>query len=369
MANHINLFNPLKIQSVEFKNRIWVSPMCQYSSINGHPTDWHFVHLASRAIGGAGLVMVEATAVSPEGRISPDDSGIWSDEHIASFKRITDMIKDQGSIVGIQIAHAGRKGSTSAPWEKNPKTLSETQRGWQTIAPSPIAFDQNKTVPKEMSLREIQQCIKDFIAAAERCLAAGFQVLELHMAHGYLMHEFLSPLSNQRTDNYGGSLENRMRLPLEIAKAVRAVWPEEFPLFARISTTDWAYGPPELKANQDVAYNSWNVFESITFAQKLKQIGIDLIDCSSGGTLPHAVIPIGPSYQVSFAALIRKEAQIMTAAVGLITEPVQAESILLSEQADAVFLGREFLRNPYWPFKAARELGVDYPKPKQYALS
>lgn len=351
----IKLFAPLKIKTIEFKNRIWVSPMCQYSSQEGHPTDWHLVHLGSRAVGGSGLIMVEATGVSPEGRISPDDSGIWSNEHIASFKRITDFVKSQGSVIGIQLAHAGRKASTPAPWKGN-KALLESEKGWKTFAPSSIAFDENYTKPQEMNSHEIAKVLRDFENATERSYKAGFQVLELHMAHGYLLHEFLSPISNQRHDGYGGSLENRMRLPLEIAKAVRKKWPNELPLFARISATDWA----------DKNTPSWNLEESIVFCGKLKELGVDLIDCSSGGTLPKAQIPVGPGYQVPFAEAIRKEVNIMTAAVGMITEASQAEMILQEGQADAIFMAREFLREPYWPLKAARELGVKIQKPVQY---
>jgi len=371
MSHITNLYTPLTIKSIEFGNRIWVSPMCQYSSQDGHPTDWHLVHLGSRAVGGAGLIMVEATAVTPAGRISPDDSGIWSDEHIASFKRITDFVKAHGAIAGIQLAHAGRKASTAAPWLGG-AVLSAAERGWVTSAPSAIPFQAGMPSPREMTINDIEQCINDFGTATKRCLRAGFQVLELHMAHGYLMHQFLSSLSNHRTDQYGGSLENRMRLPLALAQAVREQWPAELPLFVRISTTDWAGGPAELTANssEDLAHvQSWNVFEAIMLARKLKELGIDLIDCSSGGTLADANIPVGPGYQVPFAALIRKEAHIMTAAVGMITEPAQAEAILLEQQADAIFIAREFLRNPYWPVHAAKALGVTIKKPKQYGRS
>ena len=368
MPHEKNLFTPLKIQSIEFKNRIWVSPMCQYSSKDGHPTEWHFVHLGSRAVGGAGLVMVEATAVSPEGRISPDDSGIWSDEHISSFKRITDFVKTQGAVVGMQLAHAGRKGSTSLPWEGD-RVLSVTERGWQPLSPSAIPFKEGDPSPKAMNTDDLAKVIRDFEAATERGLKAGFQVIELHAAHGYLMHEFLSPISNVRTDEYGGSLENRMRFPLEIARAVRKKWPKDLPLFARISATDWADGPDELKAIAEKRVsdtNSWKLSDSIVFCQKLKEIGIDLIDCSSGGSLPKPQIPVGPGYQVPFAEVIRRECKIMTAAVGMITDPHQAEGILLQQQADAIFMAREFLRDPYWPARAAQVLGSKIERPKQY---
>ncbi len=360
MAYEKHIFTPLTIKSIEFKNRTWLSPMCQYSSKNGYPDDWHLVHLGSRAVGGAGLVMVEATAVTPEGRISPHDLGIWSDDHIEHFKRVSDFVKTQGAVSGIQIAHAGRKGSVSAPWlEVNPL---ET---WQTIAPSAIAFSQDYASPKEMTHSDVSDAIQAFVSATERSLKAGFQVLELHMAHGYLMHQFLSPISNHRKDEYGGNLENRMRFPLEVARAVRGVWPNELPLFVRVSATDWAKGADELNANVP-STDSWGLFETISFSRKLKEIGIDLIDCSSGGTLPQAVIPTGPGYQVPFAETIRRESNIMTAAVGMITEPVQAETILLEQQADAIFIGREFLRNPYWSIHAARSFGIKVQNPKQY---
>lgn len=358
MGDGKHLFTPLSIQSIEFHNRIWVSPMCQYSSVNGYPTDWHFVHLGSRAVGGAGLVMVEATAVSPEGRISPDDSGIWTDEHIASFKRLSDFIQAEGAVSGIQIAHAGRKASVCPPWLPA-KVLSDREGGWEAIAPSPIAFESHNKAPHAMSKTDIEQVILQFELAAERCLKAGFQVLEIHMAHGYLMHEFLSPISNQRQDNYGGSLENRMRFPLEVARAVRSRWPADLPLFVRISATDWA----------DETMDSWKLVDTIVLCEQLKRIGVDLIDCSSGGTLPNAVIPTEPGYQVPFAEAIKQDVKIMTAAVGMITCAEQAEAILCNKQADAVFMGREFLRNPYWPMHAAQKLGCKISKPKQYSRS
>lgn len=360
MAYERHLFTPLTIKGIEFKNRIWLSPMCQYSSKNGYPNDWHFVHLGSRAVGGAGLVMVEATAVAPEGRISPDDMGIWSDEHIESFRRLSDFVKSQGAVSGIQIAHAGRKGSVAAPWLQ----INALEK-WQTIAPSSVPFSEDYATPREMTERDISGTICAFACATERSLKAGFQVLELHMAHGYLMHEFLSPISNLRTDKYGGNLENRMRFPLEVARAVRKKWPQELPLFVRISATDWAKGAGEININAP-SDDSWGVFESILFARKLKEIGVDLIDCSSGGMLPNAVIPTGPGYQVPFAEAIRRDSKIKTAAVGMITDPAQAETILLEQQADAIFVGREFLRNPYLPIHAAHCLGVKAQKPQQY---
>lgn len=369
MTHEKILFTPLEIKSLEFKNRIWVAPMCQYSSDNGHPTDWHFVHLGSRAVGGAGFVMVEATAVSPEGRITSQDSGIWSDDHIASFKPLTNFIKSQGALCGIQLAHSGRKGSAALPWLGG-KILSESEQGWQTVAPSPIPFESGDPIPQEMTQDDMAKTIHDFENATLRSLKAGFQVLELHMAHGYLIHEFLSPISNQRKDEYGGSFENRIRFPLEIVKAVRNKWPSELPLFVRISATDWADGPVELKAiseNRPSDTQSWDVFESILFCCKLKELGIDLIDCSSSGILPNPQIPLGPGYQVPFSDVIRRESKIMTAAVGLITEPIQAEAILFEQKADAIFMAREFLRNPYWPIQAARSFDLKLQKPKQYA--
>ena len=346
------LFSPLKIRGVEFKNRIFVSPMCEYSSIDGLPTDWHLVHLGSRAVGGAALVIVEATAVCPEGRISPSDSGLWSSRHAKAFLPITRFIKEQGSVPGIQIAHAGRKASTPAPWDSG-KSVPIENGGWTPLAPSAISFDESSPSPREMSAEDIKNTVRQWRRAAKLALLAGFETLELHFAHGYLVHSFLSPLSNKRTDNYGGSLRNRMRLALQIATAVRKVWPENLPLFARISASDWADG-------------GWDLPSSIELSRRLKEIGVDLIDCSSGGLVPHAKIPLGPGYQVPFAEAIRQETGVLTGAVGLITEPRQAEEILESGKADAVLLARELLRDPYWPLHAAKTLGVDIPWPKQY---
>lgn len=343
------LFSPLNIREIRFKNRIFVSPMCQYSSEEGMPTDWHLVHLGSRAVGGAALIIVEATAVSPEGRISPRDSGIWSDAHARGFRPITHFIQSQGAIAGIQLAHAGRKAATKPPWEGR----GPMENPWQTLAPSAVPFDSNYPAPKEMSLADIDALVAQFEAAARRSLEAGFQVAEIHAAHGYLLHEFLSPLSNRRQDEYGGSFENRARLLLRAARAVRAVWPESLPLFVRISATDWAEG-------------GWDLAQSIRLAGLLKESGIDLIDCSSGGVVPGVKVPAGPGYQSAFAAEIRREAGIMTGAVGLITAAAQAEHIIRSEQADAVLLARELLRNPYWPLQAAKELGAETAWPVQY---
>lgn len=347
-----SLFSPLKLRCTEFKNRIFVSPMCQYSGDSGRPGDWHFVHLGSRAVGGAALVFTEATAVSPEGRITPWDLGIWSDPHGESLERITAFIKSQGAVPGIQLGHAGRKGSTDAPWrDRGP--LSPERGGWQPVAPSPIPFDPRSPIPRELTLSEIEGITVQFVEAARRSLKTGFEVMEIHMAHGYLFHQFLSPLSNRRNDRYGGSLENRIRFSLETARAVRNVWPSSFPLFIRISCTDWVE-------------KGWDLSQSTELCRKLKEIGVDLIDCSSGGLVPEAHIPVAPGYQTPFAAAIRRQVGIATGAVGLITEAVQAEQIISTGQADAVLLARGFLRDPYWPLHAARALGIDLPWPKPY---
>jgi 2,4-dienoyl-CoA reductase-like NADH-dependent reductase (Old Yellow Enzyme family) len=349
------LFSPLKIREIEFRNRIFVSPMCQYSSDDGKPTDWHLVHLGSRAVGGASLVMVEATAVSPEGRISPSDSGMWSDDHALAFKRIASFLKGQGAVPGIQLAHAGRKASTDAPW-RGGRPLSAKEGGWQPMAPSPIPFDEVSPKPREVTHADIEEVVSQFVAAAHRSMQAGFEVLEIHMAHGYLLHEFLSPLSNQRTDQYGGPIENRLRLPLRVAESLRQTWPANLPLFVRISCTDWVEG-------------GWDLAQSIDFCRRLKALGVDLIDCSSGALLPHAKIPAGPGFQVPFAAAIRQEAQIATGTVGFITHPAQAEQIIATGQADVILMAREFLRQPYWPLHAAKALNVDFPWPSQYLLA
>jgi 2,4-dienoyl-CoA reductase-like NADH-dependent reductase (Old Yellow Enzyme family) len=338
-----HLFQPLTIKSVTLRNRIGVSPMCQYSSADGVATDWHLVHLGSRAVGGAGLIIAEATAVSPEGRITPGDAGIWADQHVEPIARINRFVKAQGAVPGVQIAHAGRKASAARPWEGGAH-LADDRGGWQILAPSPLPFgdDLNK-VPRAMTGADIIRVQNEFAAAAKRALAAGCEWLELHSAHGYLSHEFLSPLSNQRTDQYGGSFENRIRFLLETTRAVRAVWPDKLPLAVRISCTDWVEG-------------GWDIGQSIELARRLKAEGVDLIDCSSGGTVPHAKIPVGPGYQVPFAERIRREANIATAAVGQITEPAHADEIIRNGRADLVLLAREFLREPYWPLKAARVL-------------
>jgi len=346
------LFSPFRLRSVEFKNRIFVSPMCQYSSNDGMPTDWHLVHLGSRAVGGAALVMVEATAVSPEGRITPWDSGIWSNDHAQVFKRITAFIKAQSALPGIQLAHAGRKASTDLPW-RGGASLGLDKGGWQPLAPSPIPFDRDSPMPREMSAADIAEVVVQFARGARHALEAGFEVLEIHMAHGYLLHEFLSPLANRRSDRFGGSLEGRTRFPLEVAQAVRQAWPGHLPLFVRISSTDWVDG-------------GWDLAQSIELSRRLKEIGVDLIDCSSAGMVPHARIPAGPGFQVPFAAAIRRQADMPTAAVGFITSPVQAEQIVALGEADAVLLAREMLRDPYWPLHAAKALNADLPWPPQY---
>jgi 2,4-dienoyl-CoA reductase-like NADH-dependent reductase (Old Yellow Enzyme family) len=351
-----HLFQPLTLKSVTLRNRIGVSPMCEYSSVDGVANDWHLVHLGARAVGGAGLVIAEATAVSPEGRITPGDAGIWSEKHIEPIARINRFIKQHGSVPGIQIAHAGRKASARRPWEGGAH-LDNDNGGWQTVAPSALPFgDILPRVPDALTEGEILQVQNNFAAAAKRALQAGTEWLELHFAHGYLAHEFLSPLSNQRTDQYGGSFENRIRFALETARVVRAVWPEKLPFTARISATDWVAG-------------GWDIEQSIELARQLKGEGVDLIDCSSGGNVPYAAIPIGPGFQVGFADRIRREAGIATAAVGFITEPTHADAIIRNSHADLVLLAREFLREPYWPRLAAEKLGHKdlLPVPKQYA--
>ena len=346
------LFEPLALRGVTLKNRIVVSPMCQYSSVDGFANDWHLVHLGGRAVGGAGLIISEAAAVSPEGRITPDDLGIWKDEHLPMLQRITAFLISQGSVPGIQLAHAGRKASTLSPW-KGSGLVPESQGGWQAVGPSAVAFADNYARPKALDDAGIQQVIADFRAAAARSLAAGFQVIELHAAHGYLLHEFLSPLSNHRTDAYGGSFENRIRLLLSVVAATREVWPEELPLIVRLSVTDWTDG-------------GWNADESVQLAAMLKGRGVDLIDCSTGGNVPQAPIPVGPGYQVQFVERIKQETGLLTGAVGLITTPAEAEAILANGQADVVLLAREFLREPYFPLFAAQDLGVDMAWPVQY---
>lgn len=346
------LSSPLKIKTVEFRNRIAVSPMCMYSSIDGFANDWHLVHLGSRAIGGAGLVMTEATAVSPIGRISPDDLGIWKNEHIENLRRITTFIEEHGSVPGIQLAHAGRKASIASEW-KGGGLVSPQEGGWQTVAPSAIPFSETYGLPLEMTKEDIAQTVSEFAAAARRALEAGFKIAEIHAAHGYLIHEFLSPLSNQRTDEYGGSFENRIRFLLEVVDAVQSTWNPDYPLFVRISATDWVDG-------------GWDLPQSVRLCALLKEKGVDLIDVSTAGLLPHAQIPVGYGYQLPFAAEIRKETGIMVGAVGLIKDALQAETILQTEGADLILMGRKLLRDPYFPLHAIEELGQIAPYPVQY---
>lgn len=350
-----HLFEALTVKSITLRNRIGVSPMCMYSSDDGVATDWHLMHLGARAAGGAGLVIAEATAVSPEGRITPGDAGIWADKHVEPIARINRFVKAQGAVPGIQLAHAGRKAGAARPWEGG-EHLADDAGGWTPVAPSAVAFGDglNKT-PRELTAADIVRVQGDFVAAAKRALAAGCEWLELHSAHGYLSHEFLSPLSNRRPDNYGGSFENRIRFLLETTQAVRAVWPERLPFTVRLSCSDWADG-------------GWTPDETVALARRLKREGVDLIDCSSGGSTGAAQIPLGAGYQVPFAARIRREAQIATAAVGLITDPMQADQIVRNGEADVVLLARELLRDPNWPLRAARALHVKPPvaPPLQY---
>jgi 2,4-dienoyl-CoA reductase-like NADH-dependent reductase (Old Yellow Enzyme family) len=351
-----HLFEPFTVKSITLRNRIGVSPMCMYSSDDGVAQDWHLVHLGARAAGGAGLVIAEATAVSPEGRISPGDAGIWAEKHIEPLARINRFVKGQGAVPGIQIAHAGRKAGAARPWEGGGH-LTDSAGGWTPVAPSAIAFGDTLTrTPHALTVEEIGRVQQDFVAATKRALAAGYEWVELHGAHGYLAHEFLSPLSNQRTDNYGGSFANRIRFMLETARAMRAVWPERLPFAVRLSCSDWVEG-------------GWTIEESVELARQLKAEGVDLIDCSSGGGAAAAKIPVGAGYQVPFAARIRREAGIATAAVGMITDPMQADQIVRNGEADMVLLARELLRDPNWPLRAAKALHVKpLPKPPlQYA--
>jgi 2,4-dienoyl-CoA reductase-like NADH-dependent reductase (Old Yellow Enzyme family) len=337
------LFSPFELRGIRLKNRIVMSPMCQYSADNGFVTDWHKLHYPTRAVGGVGLLVVEATAVEARGRISAEDLGIWSDDHVAGLRELVGQINANGAVAGIQLAHAGRKAGSSRPWESPNPPFS-----WQAVAPSAIAFSSAYPEPKALEISELEEVKNAFVAGAQRALEAGFEVLELHMAHGYLLHSFLSPFSNRRTDQYGGSLENRMRFPLEVIKAVRAVIPEQLPLLVRISASDWAEG-------------GWSIEDTIAFAKISKDLGVDLLDCSSGGSLPNAKIPVGAGFQVPFAEAVRRETGLATGAVGMIQSAAQAETILESGQADLIFLARVLLANPYWAFAAARELGESNP--------
>lgn len=346
------LFSPLTIKGTRFRNRIVVSPMCQYSSKDGFATDWHLVHLGSRAVGGAGLIITEATAVSPEGRISPEDLGIWKDEHIEKLQQITGFISGQGCVPGIQLAHAGRKASTDVPWKGRGK-VDAAQGGWTTVAPSALPFSDTYPKPVALDKAGIEKVIADFTAAAARALRAGFKVVEVHAAHGYLVHQFLSPLSNQRTDDYGGSFENRTRLLFEIIAGIQTVWPSDLPLMVRISATDWVDG-------------GWNPDESVALAKLLKDKGVDLVDVSSGGLSQHQQIPVGPAYQLPFASRIKRETGLLTGTVGLITHAQQAETILVNGDADMIIMARELLRNPYFPLQAAHALKDNISWPVQY---
>ena len=350
----MHLFSPLKIRDITFKNRIVVSPMCQYSCEDGFANDWHLVHLGSRAVGGAALVIVEATGVMADGRISPGDMGLWKDEQIEPLARIVRFLKSQGAVAGIQLAHAGRKASTDVPW-RGGKALTPEQGGWRPIhAPSAIAFSEESIVPEALDESGIRRVVQAFGDSARRALEAGFEVIELHGAHGYLLNSFLSPLSNQRTDQYGGSFENRTRLAREIVEAVRKVWPERLPLFLRISSSDWADG-------------GWTVKDSVALAKMLKPLGVDLVDCSSGGLVPDSKIPVGAGYQVPFSTEIRRDADVLTGAVGMITDPMQADQIIRNGEADVVVMAREFLRDPYWALHAAAKVHQEIDWPDQYA--
>jgi 2,4-dienoyl-CoA reductase-like NADH-dependent reductase (Old Yellow Enzyme family) len=351
VSNHSRLFSPLQVRGVTFANRIFVSPMCQYSSENGMPNDWHLVHLGSRAVGGASFVCIEASAVVPEGRITPWDAGIWSPAHAQAWQRVASFIRAQGSVAGIQLAHAGRKASVDKPW-KGGKPIASDAGGWQAQAPSGVAFG-HYLEPRAMGVEDIAAVTRAFGEAARHALDAGFDVVEVHGAHGYLLHSFCSPLSNTRTDAYGGAFENRIRLPLEVARIVREAWPADKPVFYRVSATDWADG-------------GWDLAQTIALARRLKAIGIDLIDTSSGGNVHDQKIALGPGYQVPFAEAIRRDADIPTIAVGLISEAVQAEEIVSHGRADAVCLARALLRDPYWPRHAAKELRVEMEWPDQY---
>lgn len=346
------LFTPLTLRGVRFRNRVFLSPMCQYQGHLGLAGDWHLVHLGARAAGGVGLVLTEATAVLPDGMISPWDLGLWNEDQEDRFTRITAFLKSHGAVPGIQLGHAGRKASTDLPW-RGGRPLPPGEGGWCVVGASPVPFGPEYSEPEELSEPGLHRIRDAFAEAAARAARAGFEVMELHMAHGYLLHSFLSPLSNWREDAYGGSLENRMRFPLEVAEAVRREWPQDFPLFVRVSATDWVDG-------------GWDLPQTVALARRLKDKGVDLIDCSSGGLVPEAKIPVGPGFQVPFAHEIRHQCSMATGAVGMITEPAQAEAILIEGHADAVLIGRELLRQPFWPLAAARALGVEGPWPLSY---
>jgi 2,4-dienoyl-CoA reductase-like NADH-dependent reductase (Old Yellow Enzyme family) len=351
----IDLLSPLTLRGVTFRNRIAVSPMCQYSAEEGLATDWHLVHLGSRAVGGAGLVVVEATAVTRGGRISPGDLGLWESRQLEPLERIARFLESQGAVPGIQLAHAGRKASCDAPW-RGGRRLVHGEGGWDVVGPSPIPFNEGDPAPRELDEAGIDAIVGAFVAAAHRALSAGFRVLEIHAAHGYLLHSFLSPLSNHRTDDYGGSLENRMRPLLRVARELRVIMPDELPLFVRVSATDWVDG-------------GWDLDQTVALASALRELGVDLVDASSGGVVPKAIIPVGKNYQVPLAAGIRRDACIPTGAVGLILEPEQADEIITSGYADLVFLAREMLREPYWALRAQRALQQEPAWPVQYGYA
>ncbi len=351
----VDLLTPLTLRSITLRNRIAMSPMCQYCATDGFANDWHLVHLGSRAVGGAGLVMVEATAVSPEGRITPGDLGIWDDKHVEPLARICRFVESQGAVPAIQLAHAGRKASTEVPW-KGGNPLTPDQGAWPVLGPSPLSFSEQHPTPHGLSEAEIEHVTQRFLAATRRALAAGFKIIEIHAAHGYLLHSFLSPLSNQRTDQYGGSFENRTRFLLDVTQRVRGLVPAELPLFVRISATDWVEG-------------GWDADQSVELAKRLRKADVDLVDCSSGGLVPVAKIPVGPGYQVPFASRIKLEAGVRTGAVGLITEPSQANEVIAHCDADLVFLARELLRNPYWAHRAYAELNEEPNWPVQYGYA
>ncbi len=346
------LFSPLNLRGVTLRNRIVLSPMCQYSAQEGQAGDWHLVHLGARAAGGAGLVFTEACAVAPQGRISPADLGIWDDSHIPGLARLAAFIRAQGAVAGIQLAHAGRKASTQVPW-RGGRPLAPAEGGWEPVGPVAVPFDEGYPVPRAASATELEGIVEAFAAAAARALEAGFEVVEIHAAHGYLVHSFLSPLTNRRSDDWGGGFGGRLHLLAQIVQRVRGRWPAQLPLFVRVSATDWVEG-------------GWSVEDTVALARALAPLGVDLVDCSSGGLLPGVPIPVAPGYQVPFAERVRCEAKVATGAVGLITEPAQAEAIVREGRADLVFLGRQLLREPAWPLRAARELGVEAPWPVQY---
>ncbi len=355
-APEIDLLTPLTIRGVTLRNRIVVSPMCQYIANDGFADEWHLVHLGSRAVGGAALVFTEATAVTAQGRISPGDLGLWKDEQIEPLKRIADFLHRMGAVSGIQLAHAGRKASCLQPWLERGRFIKPAEGGWPIVAPSAIPFYETNPAPEELDQDGINEIMEAFIAAAKRAIKAGFKVIEVHSAHGYLLHSFLSPISNKRTDKYGGSLENRARLLVDLVHKLRDVMPHEMPLFVRISATDWVDG-------------GWDIEQSVQLAHWLKDAKVDLIDASSGGTVPHASIPVGPGYQIQFARRIRKECSIMTGAVGLITEPAQANDVIISGSADLVFIAREMLRDPYFALHAERALNQDQSWPLSYGYA